>query len=225
MKMNQKLYNSITSEPFEVQTLENDARIELHSLDDNPDLYNQYAPNAKFAVWSCADGKNYRLLLEKTYYERLHELYGKRVNQCMVTFWDNVERDRGKLIKFFFIPVSVVAFLVFIVFMFFPRLLGETGQLIVMGVTLVGFIVANTILNKKIDSIIQKHNSESVEKIKNIIGHKHFNELMEETRAHYDDFFGIKEETKETEEGQEEPVETLEIAEEVVEDTKEETAE
>ena len=55
-------------------------------------------------------------------------------------------------------------------------------------------------INKKIDGVVNKHNSEAVEKIKNIVGHKHFEELMDETRAHYDDFFGIVEDEEPTEE-------------------------
>ena len=56
------------------------------------------------------------------------------------------------------------------------------------------------LLDEKIDGIINQHNSEAVEKIKNIVGHKHFEELMDETRAHYDDFFGIVEEENNVEE-------------------------
>ena len=62
-----------------------------------------------------------------------------------------------------------------------------------MGVTLVGFIFVNIFINKKIETIVNTHNNEAVDKIKKIVGHKRFDELMDETRAHYDDFFGIVE--------------------------------
>jgi hypothetical protein len=118
----------------------------------------------------------------------------------MVTFWNKVEVDRKRIVKLFFIPISIILVAIFALLIFFPQLLGETGQLVVMGGTLVGFIISNMIINKKIDGVINKHNSEAVEKIKNIVGHKHFEELMDETRAHYDDFFGIVEEDEPTEE-------------------------
>ena len=214
MKINQKVYNSITSEPFDVQELADGSTIELHSLNQNEDLFNQYAPQAKFAIWTCADGKNYRLLLEDTYYPRMREFYGKRVNQCMVDFWDVVEKERGKIMKFVFIPVSVLVFLIFILLMIFPQWFGETGQMIVMGVSLVGFIVVNVVVNKKVEKIINENNSIAVEKIKNIIGHKRFEELLDEQQKHYDDFFHVNEEVpaEETEE-----VPALESSEEVVE--------
>lgn len=200
MKINPKIYYTVSTEPFDVQELEGGVKVELHSLNKNEELFNEYAPKAKFAIWSTIDGSCFKLLLEDSYYARLRELYGRRVNQCMVTFWDKVEVDRKRIIKLFFIPISVILIAVFMLLIFFPQMLGNTGQLVVMGATLVGFIIANMLINKKIDSIINKHNAEAVEKIKNIVGHKHFEELMDETRAHYDDFFGIVEEEEVTEE-------------------------
>ena len=194
MKINPKIYNAVTTEPFDVQELGNGVVVELHSLNANETLFNEYAPKAKFAIWSSVDGKTYKLILEDTYYPRVRELYGKRVNQCMIDFWDAVEKERGKVMKFIFIPVSILVFVIFVLLMIFANQLGETGQMIAMGVVLVGFIIVNVLVNKKIDSIVNKHNSTAVDKIKNIIGHKKFEELLNEQQAHYDDFFGITEE-------------------------------
>ena len=192
MKINHKIYNSITSEPFDVQQLADGVTVELHSLNQNEYLYNMYAPKAKFAVWSSENGKKYRLLLEDTYYPRMRELYGKRVNQCMVDFWDKVEKVRGKLMRLVFLPVSVLVFLSFIALVLFGADLGEGLQMALMGVALILFIVVNVFVNRKIDSAINTHNSEAVEKIKNIIGHKRFEDLLNEQQAHYDEFFDIK---------------------------------
>ena len=200
MRINPKIYYTVSTEPFDVQELEGGVKVELHSLNKNEALFNEYAPKAKFAIWSTIDGSCFKLLLEDSYYARLRELYGRRVNQCMITFWDRVEVDRKKVIKWFFIPITIILVAIFMLLIFFPETLGNSGQLVVMGVTLVGFIISNMLINKKIDGIVNKHNSEAVEKIKNIVGHKHFEELMDETRAHYDDFFGIVEEDEETQE-------------------------
>ena len=207
MKINPKIYKSVTTEPFDKQVLENDVVIELHSLNQNEALFNEYAPKAKFAIWSSVDGKTYRLLLEDTYYPRMRELYGRRVNQCMINFWDAVEKERGKIMKFVFIPVSIVVFIALILLMIFGANLGETLQTVFMGVALVAFIVVNVIVNKKIDSIVSKNNSEAIEKIKNIIGHNRFEELLNDQQAHYDEFFGINNEEESTEEVVEEQVE------------------
>ena len=215
MKINQKIYNSITTEPFDTQVLSDGSTIELHSLNQNEQLFNEYAPQAKFAIWTCADGKNYRLLLEDTYYPRMREFYGRRVNQCMVDFWDIVEKERGKVMKFIFFPVSILMFVVLILLMIFGPQMGETVQMIIMAVSLVAFIIVNVLVNKKIEKIINDNNSIAVEKIKNIIGHKRFEELLDEQQAHYDEFFHVNEDATETEviEGSSEEVSTEEVIE------------
>ena len=198
MKINHKIYDSITTEPFEVQTLADGVTVEFHSLNQNEYLFNQYAPQAKFAIWSSKEGTNYRLLLEDTYYPRMRELYGKRVNQCMIDFWHKVEKERSKVMKFIFIPVSIIVFIGFIALIFLGQILGGTGQTVGMAVLLLAFIIVNVFVNRKIDSAINKFNSEAVEKIKNIVGHKHFDELVDIQQAHYDEFFGITHEEETT---------------------------
>lgn len=210
MKINPKIYNAVTTEPFDIQELEDGVVIELHSLNQNEDLFNEYAPKAKFAIWTSVDGKNYRLLLEDTYYPRLRELYGRRVNQCMINFWNNVEKDRSKIMKFVFIPVSILVFLVFILLMIFGSGLDQNVQTIIMGAVLVAFIIVNVIVNKKIDGYVNKHNDEAIDKIKKIIGGKRFEELLNEQQAHYDEFFQIPAEEESTEDA------ALEVNEEVV---------
>ena len=198
MKINHKIYDSIISEPFDVQHLANDVKIELHSLNQNEHLYAQYAPKAKFAIWSTVDSQTYRLLLEDTYYPRMRELYGKRVNQCMIDFWGKVEKVRGKLMKFVFFPVSILVFVFFIAIVIFGQVLGQTLQTILMAAALIGFIVVNVFVNRKIDNAVNTHNTEAVDKIKNIIGHKRFEELINEQQAHYDEFFDIHNDEEET---------------------------
>lgn len=204
MKINHKIYNTIVSTPFDVQELDGGVKIELHSLNENEALFNEYAQRkGKFSVWTSLDGMTYRLLLEDSYYARLRELYGRRVNQCMITFWDDVEKERSKVMKWFFIISGVLLVGLFVFLTFFPNVLDQTGQMIVMFATLIGFIIVNTVINKKVDTIVNKHNSIAVEKIKNIVGHDRFEELLDETRAHYDDFFGIEEEAEQVEENNE----------------------
>lgn len=223
MKINPKLYAAVTTEPFDRQELEDGVVVELHSLNQNEEIFNEYAPKAKFAIWTSVDGKTYRLLLEDTYYPRLRELYGRRVNQCMINFWNNVEKDRSKIMKFVFIPVSVLVFIIFILLMIFGANLDQNLQTIIMGVVLVAFIIVNVIVNKKIDGYVNKHNDEAVDKIKKIIGAKRFEELLNEQQAHYDEFFQIPPDEEVVEETNNEVVEETnneEVTEEVTEATE-----
>ncbi len=194
MKVNAKLFDKVVTDPFDLQELDNGATVELHSLNANEELFNEYAPKAKFAVWACKNGKNYRLLIEDGYYAEMRELYGRRVNQSWVNFWDEVEKGRGKIMKIFFIPMTIIVFVVITLLMIFSEQLGENGQLFAMGAVLIVFVIANVLINKKIDNLIQTSNATAVEKIKNIVGHKRFDELMDAQRVYYDKFFGIEEE-------------------------------
>ena len=207
MKINAKIYNSVTTEPFDVQQLDDGVVIELHSLNQNEQLFNEYAPKAKFAIWSSLDGQTYRLLLEDTYYPRMREFYGRRVNQCMINFWDAVEKDRSKIMKFLFVPASIVLFLGLLLTIIFVNQIGEDTQMIIMGILMVAFIIVNFFVNKKVDGIVNKHNSEAINKIKHIIGHKRFEELMDEQQAHYDEFFGINNDEEVVETAEELPTE------------------
>lgn len=212
MKVNARLFDRVVTEPFDIQELENGSTVELHSLNQNEELYQEYAMKAKFAVWACKDGKHYRLLIEDGYYAEMRELYGRRVNQTWVNFWDDVEKGRGKIMKCFFIPLTIIIFIAITLLMIFSKQLGEQGQLWAMGAVLVIFVVCNVIINKKIDNIIQTSNANAVDKIKKIVGGNRFDALMEAQKDYYDKFFGIEEDEEEA------PVEETSESEEVKEE-------
>lgn len=224
MKINQKIYDRVTTTPFDTQNLENGSVVELHSLNANLDLYNEYAPKAKFAIWSSKDGKNYRLLLEDGYYEKLRELYGKRVNNCWVDFWNKVAVDRKKTMLTIFLPLVLVIAVAFILAGVLKKQLGDNGQLIMLSIALVVFIIGNVFVNKRIDKSINKHNAEAIDDIKHIIGKDRFDALIDEQKLYYDEFFGLQEDNKTNEEGT--PEEKQEEVSTVVEpDNKEEEKE
>lgn len=220
MKINQKIYSQITTQPFDVQELENGVTVELHSLNSNEALFNEYGPKAKFSIWTCSDSKNYRLLLEDGYYLKMRELFGKRCNQCWINFWDDVEVRRKKIMLQIFLPLAIVVLAImsvcFALQAQIAQLWGENGQMILLAISLGVFIVGNVIINKRIDKVINESNAKAVEDIKNIVGHKHFDELMEVQKVYYNEFFGIEEEPAESEQPVTEE-ETTEVTEEPAE--------
>ena len=69
MKINPKLYSAADSiEPFETQEMSNGAKIELHYMDEEP-FYMENINKSRFSAWSSADGKNYKLFVDKGLYE------------------------------------------------------------------------------------------------------------------------------------------------------------
>ena len=73
MKINQKIYYTVATEPFDVQELENGVKVELHSLNQNEALFNEYAPKAKFAIWSTIDGSCYKIHIMHVYVNYMAE--------------------------------------------------------------------------------------------------------------------------------------------------------
>ena len=212
MKINRKIYNQVQSEPFDVQELENGGKIELHSLNSTEALYNYYAPQAKFAVWSSFDGKNYRLLLEDGYYAKMRDLYTTRVNRIWINFWDVVEKGRKKIMFTLFLPSVIVAFLAAVLLMIFASKLaalpnGQIWQYVIIGAILVGFIVCNVLTNKKIDKVIRTANEKAIDDIKHVVGEKHFDELMDAQQAYYDEFFHIEDDEQEETQPEEQEIE------------------
>lgn len=188
MKVNKKLYDQVVSESKFVQELPNNI-VEIHSLNENEQLYNQYTQKGKFSVWTSADGTNYRLLVEDGYYEKVAELYSKRVNAVWLDFWDQVESKRSKMMKTIFLPFVVASFVALLLLMV---LVGDNAnyQTYSMLGILVVFLIMNMIINKKIDNMINALNIEAVDKIKSIIGAKKFESLLDSQRSYIDEFFG-----------------------------------
>jgi len=228
MKINKQIYNSITSTPFDVQELKNGGKIELHSLNDNESLYNQYAPQAKFAVWSSVDGVNYRLLLEDGYYAVMKEIYSRRVNQRWLDFWDEYDAGRKRTFKFYNVPALALALLAALFLIIFSKKLAAAGQSgsiiqwVVLGVAVVGFLGVTFVSNRRLDRLINESNNRALEDIKNIVGHDHFDELMEAQQAYYDEFFGLN---NQEEEQPEEPAEEKALEPEALEEPQEQKEE
>lgn len=192
MKVNQKIYNSIDTEPFEVQEI-NGSKVELFYLNDYDGLLEQNIAKGKFAVWTSENGYDYRLLVEKGYYEAVTRLYSKPVNQIWLEFWGDCELISKKFNRFFIMPATIVAAAAFILS---AVLLTEASQktmqnIVVFGV-LVLFIIGMMTARKITNNNITKANTKSVDKIKKEIGAQTFEDLLKNQRAYMDEFFRLR---------------------------------
>ena len=75
----------------------------------------------------------------------------------------------------------------------------DNGTVIFMAVLVFVFIFSNVLVNRKLDGAITKANDAAIEQIKGIVGHSHFDELLEAQRAYYNEYFGINEEEQNAE--------------------------
>ena len=91
MRINDRIYFYADEEKkLETQELENH-NLEIYSLNDYPDLLEEFTNKGKFAVWSSRDGVDYRLFIEEGYKKEVKELYSKDINNIWLKFWDKCE--------------------------------------------------------------------------------------------------------------------------------------
>lgn len=239
MRMNQKLFVLANGkEPFEKQELTNRV-VELYYMDDFQEIYDQYCPKGKFVVFASEDGVNYRLFIEKGFYEVMKDLYCARVNDIWLGFWDKCDAATKKSNFKILMPIAVVAL---VAILLVTTLIKNQGAAMGTNLGLLAvFLIAIFFVNKKTKKEINELNESSLQEIQKYLGKDHFEELLEAQKKYTEDFFDRKakeaeelyasehpedalESTDETSETSE-TVETVEEIEEVKEETNSDVTE
>jgi ABC-type multidrug transport system fused ATPase/permease subunit len=192
MKLNQKLFNQIVSEPYETQTFD-DKVIEIHFMNDTPFL-EKYASKARFSLWS-SNGNTYKLLLEKSYYEHMKAFYSVEVNTIWLQFLENVTTTNKKISFSFSFPILVLYIIVaFVSTVYFQD---QIALFFLFVIALVFY--SNTIQNKKIKQNIATQNEKTQVLIKEVLGEKAYSQLVLSQETHYKSFFNITSEETDVE--------------------------
>ena len=234
MRVNPKLYpvaDEVT--PFEVQNC-GDKKVELYLMDSFEGIKEEFViRKGQFAVWSSADGINYRLFLENGYYERVKDLYSEPVNQIWLDFYDTTDNISKKFSNYFIYPLMGFAIVACLASIFLAQYMPSFVSWIIIGVLAVMFIVM-IFVNMKMKKKILAENTKSRQKIIDHFGGNRFDELIEMQMTYMDEYFehlypqDAEEENKEdaasadNTEATEEKV--TEESTEVVEEVKEEKA-
>lgn len=245
MKINQKLYAIAEgTEPVVKQTFD-DRFIEIYFMDQFEGLVEEYVHSkGQFAVWTSADAVNYRLFIERGYYNEVKELYDQPVNKIWVEFWDRTDVLSKKFTRIFIYPMMLLAVVLCVLSFVLPRVFAweqQTSNIFsycIIGGLVLLFIVmmlCNSFTKKK----ITQENVKSRQLVIDIFGKENFDQLLDKQKNYMDEYFKnlYPEEPEEfnseeaPEEAKTEEVEALEettdtneetVAEEVVEEKAEE---
>lgn len=223
MKLNERVFEVLNGEPVEVQNLDGH-EVKIYILDDYPDVLNEFVNKGKFAVWSCVDGTNYKLAIEKGYYDELRELYSDKVNDTWLKFWDECEKISSTFSKKIVLPATAVIIVIFVVLMALSnKMPGKLGTYLTLGLAIF-YVLVILILRKLTTNKINIANQNALAVIKKNLGEAHFNGLLERQRNYIDAYYDTLSAKEEAEaSANEENVNELKETEETTEAEKEES--
>lgn len=215
MKINPRIYEyADEAKLIETQELENH-NLEIYKLNDYEDLLAEFTNKGKFAVWSSVDGTNYRLYVEEGYYNKLKPLYGKKINNIWLAFWDKCDRVANKFRNITLPSTIVILAAILLITMYVPNPISTILVIVLSVIFFAGILVFRKLTNKK----FTEANKESVDEIKKYLGAKEFERLLQDQRSYIDEYFKYEDieeneveenEVKEIEENKEETVENKE---------------
>lgn len=187
MKLNPKIYNKLTNEPFETQEVDGKV-VEFHYMNDTPYLF-QYAARGRFAVWT-SNRKDYKVLIEKTYYEALGDFYQLEVNRIWLGFLENVGNISKKVNMWFIIPtLAIYVIAAGVASLFFAEFMLQ----ILLGL-IVLVVISNIFQSRIVNRKVKEENITAQNKIRAFIGDDAFDDLVTAQEKHYQAYFKFEQE-------------------------------
>jgi len=186
MKLNPRVFKKITTQPFETQQL-GSRTVEFHSMNDSL-FFETYGKRGRFAVWT-ADQNTYKVLIETSYYDAMKDFYQENINTIWIDFLERVTQKNKRINLMFIIPLMVTYLLAAIISsLYFPN----DVFTVLLGILVVVFI-SNMFQNRLIRKSVQDENVATQNLIRETMGEKKFNKLVEAQERHYRTFFQVPE--------------------------------
>ena len=183
MKYNEKQFYQSVTEPFEVQEMDNGAKVSLHYMNDEP-FFMDNINKTRFSVWSSGDGVNYKIFVEKGDYEITKELFTKDVNAIWMNFLTSIDKMRKKYIFCIMLPMLLVFLGILItISILFPN----KGWIlfVALAVIIVASLISSALLSKK----MQAENVKAASKVRDYVGVERFKQIIEEQDKYMEKFY------------------------------------
>lgn len=187
MKLNPKVYNQLKGTPFMSQNIDG-VLVEFFYMDDTPYLY-QYAGKGRFAIWT-SNGINYRVLVEKTYYEAIEAFYEEPVNRIWVSFLDRIGKITKKINMLFIIPIIIFYLGIAVL----ATLFFQDYMLTILLVLIVMVVISNMIQGQIVNKRVRKENQAAQDEIRRYLGEEGFSDMVQKQEDHYKAYFKFEDE-------------------------------
>lgn len=208
MKLHNKVYRSLTGEPFKTQEI-NGKTVEFFYLNETPFLA-QYVQKGRFYVWT-SDGNNYRLVIEQGFYDKVSYFFAEEINGIWIGFLDEIGQVSKKMTRTFLIGSLLLAVAIIIVSI--PLELQQYGII----ASLLIVLISNMVHSSKLSKIIKEKNYKAQMEIREFLTEEGFERLLKEQDEYFQDYFKFDEED-ELEEVEEDLLLAAEVVAEEVEE-------
>lgn len=195
MKLNQRMYRNIFTEPFMVQEIDG-KKVAFHYLNDTP-YFNQAIMQGRFATWT-SDGNDFKILVEKGYYEVSKEFYTEEINAIWINFFTNAGAANKRLLKVLFLPVVAVFIALLVVFMVVSVLKNYSTYVAIVG--MVGLLFLNFYQSSTLKKKYEELTDETHAKIHDVLGEDGVESLVDRQEAYRKKFYDDLQMEYETEE-------------------------
>jgi len=183
MKYNEKQFYQSVTEPFEVQEMDNGAKISLHYMNDEP-FFMDNINKGSFSVWSCGDAQNYKIFIEKGDYEITKDLFEKDINEIWMNFLLKIDKMKRKYVLFIMLPLILVILAGLILLsILFPN---KAWILVVALVVVIIFsLIPSALLSRK----MQVENIKAAAEVREKVGLEKFKQIVEEQDKYMEKFY------------------------------------
>ncbi len=188
MKINYKIYQTLQN-AVEVQNL-GEKVVEIHYMNDTPYLA-RFAGSGQFSAWA-SDGKNYKLLIEKGYYEALKPFFSARVNNVWLKLYDIIGKARRNMLFKLVLPVLFLFVILIILGASIPEM-KQFQNFILIG-SLVGVLAVNILQSSFIKKKVNQERDKAIIEIKRMLGRETFEDLLKKQRDYHESYFDFDDE-------------------------------
>lgn len=214
MKILPKVYAKAQGEPFKVGKYKEN-KVEFYDLQDTK-YYSRLVASGRFHMWT-SDGLDYRLFIDRAYYEALSELYSDEMNEISLDYMMTVYGKKVKLRNKSFIWTLGLLVLAMAVMFTIQAIDPNASYGIFIGLAIM--IVPYYIILRKErstgDAFVREEHAKSSKQIRDLLGESHFEDLLTAQEAYIASVFATDEEEEalaeiETQDNEEDAEETLE---------------